>query len=168
MLISVGIDPGLTGAVVGLTSERKLWRYFDQPVLQETKTRKSLDIKATWDELEAWTIAARAEGYDIRAVLEQCTPRPMQGLQAIVAMSRSVTLWEVTLTGLSIPYRVVMPAHWTRSALKGMRGEGKDRAIRRCNNEIPELPTKTERGRKITGRSDAACLALYGLEMVWK
>ena len=163
-VIMLGIDPGLQGAVVGLTADRQLWRYADQPTLKETKSRRGLDIGATWQEVESWGQAARADGLRLAAILEQGSPRPREGVRSAYSTGRAVTLWEVILTALQIRYQLVRPNVWTRQALKGIRAEGKDRAILRAEREIPELPCRGPRGGKLTGRADAACMALYGLE----
>ena len=60
----------------------------------------------------------------------------------------------------------VMPSVWTRAMFKGVRGEGKHRAILLAMEWLPQLDLTPGKVRKPhQGLADAACLALYGAQL---
>lgn len=57
----------------------------------------------------------------------------------------------------------VQPATWTRTMFRGVRGEGKHRAVIVAMERLPNLELRPGNCRKPhQGLADAACLALYG------
>lgn len=166
MIISVGIDPGKSGAVVALAPGPKLYRWFDQPTVNETKTRKGLDPHGAFRELEALDLAAIQEGDELRAILEFGGVMPREGNTSCMKTGMAIMQWWAFLVALDIPYKLVRPQVWTKIALKGITGEGKDRAKIRATREVPALELYGPRGGYKDGRGDACCLALYGQE-VW-
>lgn len=158
-MISVGIDPGLSGALVAICAEQpRAIHVADQPLIVGSDGRKRLDVRAM-----VAAVQALCAPPDIVYVLEQSGCRPGQSAQSGVAIGRSVGLWEGIIASTGAPYHVVTPQRWQKVVFGGARADKKARALEMASRLFPNLELRTPRGRVLDGRADAACLAYYGL-----
>lgn len=170
-MISIGIDPGLHGAIVAIDDSYRLLFYSDCPVIVNTKTKEGK--KSTTYEFAPPTMAdvlrTTTEGYPtcrIKAWLERAGAMPKQGLSSTFKTGRGFGLWEGMLVGIGIIYDIVGPRTWSKVMFKGTPlGDPKQRSLTKCQRLYPDLPLTLPRGRVLSldGRSDAALIATYGM-----
>jgi crossover junction endodeoxyribonuclease RuvC len=154
-MIHIGIDPGLSGAIVAIRGTEVLLCE-DVPTFAQDKGRE-YDIPAMADMLRCVIL-----GRDVLVTLERAQAMPKQGVTSMFNFGRGYGIWLGILGGLGIPYQTVRPCDWTRM-LKGLPGKGKERSILFASQYFPDLELTPGRCRKPKdGRADAACLAWYG------
>jgi len=156
--ISIGIDPGINGAVACINaSSLEVLELMNTPTL-------SAEGKRLYDISEiAATIRRLSLFGDAVVVLEQSQAMPGQGVSSTFATGRGFGIWEGVLSALDVPYRAARPVVWTKRVLVGMPGEGKARAINFVLRMFPGCELVPEGSRKPSdGRADALCLAYYG------
>lgn len=172
-MISIGIDPGLHGAIVAVDENFGLVEYYDCPVIQNVKTKKGK--KSTKyefapavmaDYLRA--IATRAERMDgyVKVWLERAGAMPKQGLSSTFKTGRGFGLWEGIIAGISIKYDIIAPRTWSKEMFQGTPlGDPKQRSLSKAQRLFPELPLTKPNGRVLSldGRSDAALIAYFGM-----
>jgi len=159
-MIFIGIDPGLSGALVSLDEKGDLLAYADAPTVKVTKTRKALS-PLSMGALLAFEQSKGDGNGGCFAAIEQLGIRPKQSAQSGATQGKGWGYWVGALAALAIRYQVVRPQDWQRAVLRGQPGEGKDRALIFAEARWPQLQLRTPRGRMIDGRADAACLAEY-------
>ena len=158
----LGIDPGLSGAVVALAEDEQSFDFtldvFDTPVIQVIVAKKKRH-----DYVLTEMLAVLQQFKDARlAVLESLHPMPANGCIAAFSLGRGMALWEMALTAVQIPYVKVPPQRWQK--FHGLGGTGRDKGASRLAAQrlFPAFANKFSRV-KDDGRSDAALLALWGL-----
>jgi crossover junction endodeoxyribonuclease RuvC len=158
MKISIGIDPGISGAVATINARTlEVLELADTPVIT-VGGKRLYDISGM-----AGLIRHIALMGDAVVILEQAQPMPGQGVTSTFSTGRSFGLWEGILSALDVPYQAIRPIMWTKKILAGASGEGKQRSIQFAMRMFPgaELVQKGCRKPK-DGRADALCLAYYG------
>jgi crossover junction endodeoxyribonuclease RuvC len=156
---TVGIDPGLHGAVVALGSDGII-EWFDTPVLKTGKGDRH-DFVPTEMATRLRTLTGNVPYGALRIVLEQAQAMPKQGVTSMFSMGKGYGIWLGILAALQLPYELVRPAEWTRSMLHGATGEGKGRSLAVASRLFPALPLMKPGGRVLSldGRADAALMA---------
>lgn len=181
----IGIDGGLSGAMVAVDESLQVVAYRDMPVIEDVKhtkkrkgpkagqtvttTKRRFDTRGIWQAL--WEMAGelsrdRKEPYRLFAVLELAQAMPQQGVSSTFKTGQGFGLVEMALVGVGIGYEIVKPSDWMKAVLKNTSGDTtKVKSLTLASRLFPNLPLKTPRGKKLTldGRSDAALIALYGL-----
>jgi crossover junction endodeoxyribonuclease RuvC len=156
-MIFVGIDPGKSGAVVAIKDTLELVYVADTPTLRGKKGRE-------YDIPEMAAILRRATlGRPCEVIVERVHSMPSQGVASTFSFGMGYGIWLGLLGALELPYRQVRAADWVKRLLKGMPGDGKERAILFARQVFPTLdlvPPGCHAPRD--GRADAACLAYYG------
>lgn len=155
-MIVVGIDPGLSGALVAIREDLALLRAEDTPTLA-AGNRREYDIPRMADLIRSVSL-----GEPTRAVLEAAQAMPKQGVSSTFSFGRGYGIWLGVLGALEIPYSTVRPGEWTK-ILKGLPGKGKERSVLFASRTFPALELIPEGcKRPKDGRADAACMAYYG------
>jgi crossover junction endodeoxyribonuclease RuvC len=153
--VSIGIDPGLKGAVAAVNAQTlEVIEIADTPVVE-----KMYDIS------EMAAIIRHMSLLGVAVVtLEQAQAMPGQGVSSTFSTGRGFGLWEGVLGALDVPYRTVRPNVWIKKVLAGVPGDGKERSIRFALQMFPgcELTPKGSRKPR-DGRADALSLAYYGV-----
>lgn len=170
-MLTVGIDPGLDGAIVALADGRPFFSA-PAPVVSVPKgkgKRTVYDVRGMVETLRAIPGAAFAAGFgeydrpDL--VMIESTSARSQGRQACHSLGRSGGLWEGITAGMGWRYQLVAPATWYRPMTAGAPGKGRDkgRSVISAGRLIPGLDLRrSERARKPhDGIADAGLLALY-------
>jgi Holliday junction resolvasome RuvABC endonuclease subunit len=173
-LVFIGIDPGLTGALVVLPlngSEDRI-EFYDTPILtvqSGKKLRKQMNAPAIRLMLDS--ILAQ-HGNDCLAVIEKVSAMPSfgktkdgeeerrtMGAASAFNFGKGVGIWIGLLAGCQIPYAEVHPATWKAALLHGM-GKGKDASVAKATQLFPRTASDLAR-KKDHGRADALMMAVY-------
>lgn len=157
-MISIGIDPGVTGAIVAIDSESlEVLLCRDTPMITGGEKRE-YDISTM-----AGILRSASLGRPTAVILEQVHTIPGQGVASMFSLGRGFGIWQGILGALELPYRTVWARAWTKAVLNGIPGTGKGRSMLFASRTFPRLelvPDGCRRPRD--GRADAACLAYYG------
>jgi crossover junction endodeoxyribonuclease RuvC len=156
--ISIGIDPGLSGAVAAISAgSLEVLEVLDTPVVT-SEGKRLYDIGGMADAIRHMSLFG-----DAVVILEQAQAMPGQGVSSTFATGRGFGIWEGVLSALDVPYRTVRPSVWTKKVLAGTPGEGKARSLQFAMRMFPGAEITPKGSRKPRdGRSDALCLAYYG------
>jgi crossover junction endodeoxyribonuclease RuvC len=159
-MIVIGIDPGLTGAVASLDSQGELLHLHDTPVMTiqiGRKTRQDYDPQAMRELLLPYVENA------CYLFIERQQSMPGQGVSSTFKTGLGFGLWLGIIAALQIPYTIIAPLRWKRSA--GLVGREKDASRQRAQQLFPTAPLTRKRDH---GRGDALCIAYHGLCQEYK
>lgn len=152
--ITLGIDPGLQGAVASLI-DGEAGPMLDMPTMQG----------GTWNEvdaasLSAWIRLIRAQNPDaiVGACLEKVGARPGDGGTSAFRFGEGFGKVKAVLEVAGIPYSLAIPAVWKRRF--GLIGTDKDASRQLAITRFPEAHQHLLR-KKDHGRADALLLALW-------
>ncbi|EOH2999454.1 crossover junction endodeoxyribonuclease RuvC [Citrobacter freundii] len=128
MAAVLGIDPGCSGSLVLITEQGGYIDHLAMPTIKVgTKSRVNGAAVAAW---------IRQYGIT-HAYLEQVGAMPGQGTASMFTFGHAAGVAEGILQGLNIPYTLVTPQAWKKSA--GLIGSDKDAARSRAIQLYPEL-----------------------------
>ncbi|MHC5033454.1 MAG: hypothetical protein ACYTFZ_00235 [Planctomycetota bacterium] len=156
----IGIDPGLTGAIVLVTDAGDCRDLLDMPTkLAETKsraqTRKVVDAEAVFNHIRRISY-----GYDtgISLVIERVHAAPGQSASAAFNFGDTFGVLRAAATAAGYEPNFVTPQEWKR--FYGLAGPDKDAA----RGKASELFSGERFARKKDhGRAEAALIAWYWL-----
>ena len=152
--ITLGIDPGQTGATAAYDGERVIG-LIDMP----TMTR----LHGKGQQIDPYSLATAlldlCAGREASAVLETVSAMPGQGVSSTFHFGESVGVVLGVLGALQLPVRMVTPAKWKKAA--GLMGRDKDAARTLAIQLHPEVADQLARKKDI-GRADAALIARFG------
>ena len=170
-VLTVGIDPGLDGAVVALADGVPVFSTVvpTHKVKHGKATRKVYDAAGMNAALDAICKSAWDDGrgeYERPDLvcIEATEPRPPKGRNACHSLGLSRGLWEGLIVAKRWPYQLVRAADWLPKMTKGVPGSGtKDRTIMAAGRLLPTLSLeRSARASKLhDGLADAGLLALY-------
>ena len=149
----VGIDPGREGAVVRIsTSGAASWLLpYDDAGLSGRQLTELLQTKVESGDL---------------VVLERAQSMPKQGIASAFRYGRDYGVILGVLDAIGASYQTVAPGVWHRAVVGGSGADPKARARAVVEARLPWLELRPGKRRKAhEGIVDAACLALYGLEV---
>ena len=152
--ITIGFDPGQTGAIAAYDGER-IVGLVDMP----TMTR----LHGKGSQVDTYQLATAlidlCAGREATAVLEAVSAMPGQGVTSTFHFGESVGVVLGVLGALQMPIRMVTPAKWKKAA--GLLGRDKDAARTLAIQQHPEIADQLTR-KKDVGRADAVCIARFG------
>lgn len=149
IVLTIGIDPGLTGAAGILNADGTFRAVFDLPVIR--------DHSLAWidgQELTSRLLQVR-EGQPARAVVERVSAMPGQGVSSSFTFGATVGSILAAVQAARLPIELATPATW-KGALR--LGKDKHAALHRARLLFPdaELPLA-----KHHGRAEALLLAYW-------
>ncbi|WP_213705281.1 crossover junction endodeoxyribonuclease RuvC [Enterobacter roggenkampii] len=151
MTAVLGIDPGCSGALVLVTEHGGYIDHLAMPTIKVgTKSRVNGAAVAAW---------VRQYGIT-HAYLEQVGAMPGQGTASMFTFGHAAGVAEGILQGLNIPYTLVTPQAWKKSA--GLIGSDKDAARSRAIQLYPELRALDAKA-KGQAIADALLIARFGI-----
>ena len=151
MTAVLGIDPGCSGALVLVTEQGGYIDHLAMPTIKVgTKSRVNGAAVAAW---------VRQYGIT-HAYLEQVGAMPGQGTASMFTFGHAAGVAEGILQGLNIPYTLVTPQAWKKSA--GLIGSDKDAARSRAIQLYPELRALDAKA-KGQAIADALLIARFGI-----
>jgi crossover junction endodeoxyribonuclease RuvC len=149
---TVGIDPGLSGAVAFLDGE-ELVEVVDMPVVTPKGRKPRVDVGGLASVLAAWA--------PVEALVERVGPAPGAGVSSMFRFGYGAGAIEGVLAGLGIEVVLVAPTVW-KPAMR--LGSDKGRARAEAQRLFPALASLFDRVRD-DGRAEAALLGLYGVRL---
>lgn len=173
MIVCVGIDPGLEGAIAVLAGP--MVRVWDVPTLEVVVSKRrsratgkiATKKRQRYNLVEMARIVKRIRAYaqtnDCHVVtwIEDVHAMPEQGVASMFSMGRGLGSWEgiVAACGLSLEH--VAPRTWKHKMMSGM-GKEKEASVYKAQELWPQAELVTPRGRRLHGRADALLIAEYG------
>jgi len=153
--IYLGVDPGASGALVGIVPALEL---------QFCATFKELTERDIYDAfaiLPRQHVETTMSNPRIVAVLEQVNAMPKQGVTSMFKFGRHFGMLEMALVACKIKYRLERPARWQQ--VLGCRTKG-DKTItkKKAQQLYPNTPFRITHAN-----ADALLLAEYARTLKW-
>lgn len=157
-MIIVGIDPGLSGAIVEMHTMKKEIKVWDMPTVKGKTRGRDLDMDKLYEFIAQYH-------YDLETIVMEkpVLARPGEGRGSIGKFGYTTGLTEGLYRGIypDAHFHLVSPQKW--KAHFNLLGEGKDAARELAMKEFPKYADLFKR-KKDDGRAEAALIALYGFE----
>lgn len=171
MIVSIGIDNGLQGAVVAIDDVFNVLAWYDTPVINLGKKGKAKNTFAIAEMTKILEdlLHNLVPTSHVQAWIETAQAMPKQGVCSTFKTGLGFGLWQGICSGLGLKFELVHPKTWTKAMLKNMpAGEPKARSMAKCQQLFPNIPLIKPRGRVLSmdGRSDAALIAAYGMRQM--
>ncbi len=154
----VGIDPGLSGAVVALASDKTILLRAKAPTFKQPVNHTKYDLQSMLNILKGLK-----ELYpNITAGIERSHSRPTDSRRSAWTTGCGFGFWQMALVAADIPYEIIAPKSWQKLFVD----EGKDTkalSVQTAKTLLPKLDLiPTPRSRKEDHNiSDAGLIALY-------
>ena len=158
-MIILGIDPGLTGALVFYNTADRTVSVHDMPTVAVTRNNKS---KNEVSPMMVANVISEMPDKIVAAYLERVNAMPGQGVSSVFSFGRSSGIIEGVLAAFDIPTTLVIPQKWQKAM--DVRG-GKDGSRERAMQLLPASADQFKL-KKHDGRADAALIAIYGSSML--
>lgn len=156
--VTIGIDPGKTGAVAIRWPDDK-WSIYDCPTVKIKSGKSTKEFCDPQGMAELLDLPPLIEG-GIHAYIEKVGPMPGQGVTSMFRFGEGFGMWQGILAALKIPHTMVTPQRWKKETMQGM-GKDKDASRIRARQLFPELCPQLNL-KKHHGRADAILIAEYG------
>lgn len=145
MSVSIGIDPGKTGAIAVMDDDGIL-------CLEQFNVDKYVDVLSY--------VGKSTSTKDIKVCLEKVGAMPGQGVVSMFNFGHNLGVIEGILSALRIPYQLVPPQTWKKEF--SLTGD-KAKSIEVCKKLFPWVDLRaTERSRKPSdGLAEALLMAEY-------
>lgn len=149
----VGIDPGCSGAIVVINEHGAYISHLSMPTVK-------VGTKARVNGAQVATFLLQYRGLIAHAYLEQVGAMPGQGVSSMFTFGHAAGNVEGVLQGMFVPYSLVTPQAWKKSA--GLIGSDKDAARSRAIQLYPSLRALDAKA-KGQALADALLIARHGL-----
>ncbi|QEL64754.1 hypothetical protein OTERR_12780 [Oryzomicrobium terrae] len=151
-MLTIGIDPGASGAIVVLDEKHNLIEWELMPTMAVGSATR----------VNAAALAAFLRTFDApRAFLENVGAMPGQGVTSMFAFGHAAGVASGVLAALEIPTTLVTPQSWKKRA--GLIGSEKDAARTRAIQLWPGWRDLDKKGRG-QALADAALIARFGAQ----
>lgn len=155
MPVIVGIDPGNSGALAFLDTDKATVRIVDMPTFEFETTKKRVSI-------DPYAIVAEMQQYAIAHVyMEEVYSSPQMGVVSAFNFGEGKGKILGIVAAMGVPVTSAKPSRWK----KDMKVPADKRAaVQRASQLFPGAAPafKGPRGGIYDGRAEAALLALYG------
>lgn len=161
----IGIDPGISGAIVAANFATEEFHFHDMPVLKVStggKNKKMIDACTIAGILSKYT-RDQEKGIGRPSVfIESVNAMPGQGVTSMFNFGMGYGIILGVLAALQMGGTRVSPVRWKRYVLKDM-GKGKEASIVRAMELFPHVAGNLVVGnKKYDGRAEALLLSYYG------
>lgn len=148
----MGVDPGVSGAIAFYFSA------YPNVISAE-------DVPVTGNDIDAVTLAARIEQMrPDMCVIEAVGAMPGQGVSSTFKFGCSYGIVRGVVLAQKVPLHFVSPQRWKKYF--GLIGEDKDASRKKAQHL---WPSSDHFGRKKDhGRAEAALMARFGAETIWR
>jgi hypothetical protein len=155
-MITLGIDPGLSGGVAAIDGTGRIVLLEPTPILDGQV--RVFDGRALGDMLRARGLlwADGCNGSRCYAYIEHAQSMPRQGVASTFAYGVTFGSTIAAVRSLGIGYTLVRPAIWKRAL--GLKGSDKRESIGLAGQHWPELSLR----RKDDGLAEALLIARWG------
>ncbi len=150
---SIGIDPGLSGAIAIISPESL--KIFDMPTMTVERNGKA---KRQVSASELADIFSPYDSSKCHVYVEKVSAMAGQGVTSVFSFGRSFGMIEGILAAFRLPVTYVAPATWVKAV---GRGQGKDASRARAMELFPNNQADFKL-KKWDGRADAALIAYWG------
>ena len=151
----LGIDPGVSGAIVVMTPKDGVLVIYDMPTV-ELRAGKG---KRRWVDAHQLKIDLEYYASFAHAFLEDVWPRPLDSKISAFTFGHAVGVVEGVLATLDIPWSPVSPQRWTRDLRVG---KGKDASRSRASELMPAA-ARLWQGKTQHNRAEAALIGYWGV-----
>lgn len=145
----VGIDPGISGALVVINEENEALDHLLMPTFI-TGTKKAVDGYA----LAYWLGVLKHKDEDTFVVIENVHAMPKQGVTSSFNFGHSFGVVEGVVSALNLPYGLITPQKWKKAF--NFISKDKDEPRGRLLKAIPEW-----KEIKLKGKGQALADAYY-------
>lgn len=163
--VYVGIDPGLSGAVVALSSSKEILHCGKTPVHRKPVRGTRYDLEGMLRTLKN----LQRSHVKVYCCIEKSQSRPTDSRPAAWTTGCGFGFWQMALTSLAIPYQIIPPKKWQKEFFPN-RGDltPKEASIITAKELLPDLTLlPTPRCRKEDHNiSDAGLIALYCIKTI--
>ena len=156
MTVTIGIDPGLNGAIAAVRDGYKLIYYCDMPCLHETrggKTKRTVSGSSVAAALRE--IIEMCPGEHISVCLELVSAMPGQGVTSMFSLGHSLGVVEGVVLAKSMMLHRVRPAIWKKAM-----GYTSDKETIRADM-LRLFPGAELHRKKDADRAEAIAMAIY-------
>jgi hypothetical protein len=160
--IYIGIDPGLSGAVVGIGENQQVVFIKKTPVFKSARKGTKYDLEAMWK-----LFTELKSKFKVFCAIEKSHSRPTDSRPSAWTTGCGFGFWQMALTASEIPYVIVPPKAWQAEAFAskslGVQKTTKELSIECAKIVFPGinlLPTRRSR-KPDHNISDAALISLY-------
>lgn len=163
-MITIGIDPGLTGAIGIIDHNARFLAVEDIPTMQRMAEMKKGRVmrQVNWGATREW-LRAHLEPYDraeVHAVIELPIAFPGQNVSSVAASFLTAGHLEGVVHSLRLAHTLARPSEWKKALnLTSSKEQARATAIRRWPDAGPLLKRVMDHNR-----AEALLLALYGHE----
>jgi hypothetical protein len=147
-----GIDPGFTGAICIMNSNKEILHCEDIPIIQVGKKREL-------NEPEIKSVLTRCS--KLHVAIEKSQVMPGQGISSSGRYMASYGFLRGVCVGIGIPYSLIHPKTWKKVMLNDMPKE-KAASIQKVGQLYPNLSLPL---KKDHGKADAVLICLYNLNL---
>jgi Holliday junction resolvasome RuvABC endonuclease subunit len=149
--LTIGIDPGQSGAIAIVTHDGGLFRVLDMPVVDKDVNPSLVAEALRVPDSETW---------EMRVVIENVHSMPKQGVASSFKFGKSFGIVLGVVAALGCPVELVTPTTWKR-AMKVTAD--KETSRRRAIDLWPGQAQLFAR-KKDNGRAEAALIARWAVE----
>ena len=147
----MGVDPGIEGAIAVVERGRVI-KHARMPVKPGPAGRKKVDGQILLDIMRSMA----EDGLD-KAIVENPSAMPKQGVSSSFAFGRSCGIAEMAVIALGVPYDLISPSHWKR-VMRVPADKGASRA--RATELMPK-------DRSLWARPAGECFAEAAMIGLW-
>ena len=148
-MITIGIDPGNTGAIAVIDDTNSVVELHDMPLMANGK-KQQVNPAALAEMLAPW------RGYAVVRV-ERVSAMPGQGVSSMFNFGMGFGVIQGVVAALGMPVELVTPQSWKKKA--NLIGKDKDNA-RTLAQQL--YPSASLARKKDIGRADAILIARFG------
>jgi len=152
-MITVGVDPGYSGAIVA-ARDGKVFAIHDMPLMQGKAGKNLLNLSAISD-IFVKLIKISAP---VRVHIERVSAMPGQGVSSMFRFGEGYGAVQGIVAAHGLPIVFIGPQEWKKPL--GLIGADKDYARTLAIQTFPELSSQLSRKKDI-GRADAIWICLH-------
>jgi len=159
MMLIIGIDPGITGAIC-FFEDRKIIDLIEMPNMASgKKNKRQVNGAQVYNE-----IFERIKNYnkkDIKVVIEQVSAMPGQGVTSMFNFGQSFGVLKGICSAMQLPMYFVRPAKWKKyySLINSKKDASRTKAI----EIFPYISTQLSK-KKDSNKADAILIASFFYE----
>ncbi len=154
MMLYIGVDPGLTGAIAVLRDNGEDIGVTDMPLQLDSSNKNSVDCQ----QLTAFLRKLRdTNDGQIVCTVEAVSARPGQGVVSMFTFGKGYGMVLGVLAALDIPVQMVTPQKWKK--YYGLLKSEKAASLSKARALWPTAPLNLV---KHSGRAEALMIADYG------
>jgi len=153
-MIIIGIDPGISGAII-IVEKKKILEVYDTPTMIDGKKNKRQINSAQVTNIIKERLNKDKE---VVVVVEHVNAMPGQGVTSMFNFGQSFGVVKGICAALNLPIYFVRPTKWKKHF--NLIKTNKDASRTKVIEVYPELSSKLYR-KKDSNRADAILIALY-------